>query len=112
MSKKGEALSEFMQNKEFITETINKYYVIKIAYQILYDKEIIHCTYDNFRRLCNQHILNKEANNQSNKKIQSQPQPMKKISAKQDKTDPFRQKRKPIHNPTMTDERRKELFGI
>ncbi|AWG82252.1 TraK family protein [Vibrio parahaemolyticus] len=129
MNKKGESLSEFMKNKATIEQALEEHYVIKFAYQALNEKGVITCTYDNFRKLCNKHILDKQKEKPINKRPSVQPQrnapntkaaktaPQQTVTKPTHSTtdekprDPYRRKTKPIHNPSMTPERRKELFG-
>ncbi|HAV1332669.1 hypothetical protein BTO19_22975 [Vibrio parahaemolyticus] len=126
MNKKGESLAEFMKNKSTIEQALAEHYVVKFAYQALKESGVINCTYDNFRKLCNKHILNKQKETPHNKRPSVQPSKTTPPSVKPNKPpqvtttksnadekprDPFRRKTKPIHNPSMTPERRKELFG-
>lgn len=127
MNKKGESLAEFMRNKAIIEQALNEHYVIKFAYQALTENGVINCTYDNFRKLCNKHILNKNKGNQSNKRpsVQAskattpsvkpqksqQVQPEQKSNTDEKPRDPFRRKSRPLHNPNISDEEFKNLIG-
>lgn len=112
MNKKGESLAEFMRRKPEIEYALKEYYVIKFAYNVLKESGAISCTYDNFRKLCNRYILNKEreTNSPPVKKTPSSPTNGKPHSRPEASGDIFRSKPKVIHNPSMTEERKKELF--
>lgn len=95
MAQRGMGLVQFRAHKETILDLKKKGYSKKLVYQALEDKfEISYCQ---FTRLWDKEFRVTTAK--------------KKISPERNsERDPFRQQRKPIHNPTMTDERRKQLF--
>lgn len=108
MTKKGDATIIFLQHKDAIENRLSELYFIKNTYNEFKEKEIINFSYEQFRTLCNKFILGKD----KKKNPTTQNKQHNKFSDKSsNKPDPFRRKRsEPIHNPTMTDERRKELF--
>ena len=104
-------LVNFRQYKDEIKEMYDKGFPIIHIFESFSDKVGVKKT--QFYELMNKEIIkkNKPANIEPKvKSIQHKNQQRNNIDYKSDNTDPFRQKRKPIHNPTMTDERRKELF--
>lgn len=107
MTKKGDATIIFLKHKDAIEKRLSELYFIKNTYNEFKEKEIINFSYEQFRTLCNKFILGK---NKKKNPITPNKQNNKLSNKSADKPDPFRKKRKPIHNPTMTDERRKELF--
>lgn len=126
MNKKGESLAEFMKNKSTIEQALAEHYVVKFAYQALKESGVINCTYDNFRKLCNKHILNKQKETPHNKRLSVQPSKTTPPSVKPNKSpqvnttkpnpdekprDPYRRKTRPLHNPNISDEEFKNLIG-
>ncbi|ELB2105041.1 hypothetical protein QNZ87_004214 [Vibrio parahaemolyticus] len=129
MTRKGDATIEFLKNKNAIEKRLEELYFIKNTYIEFKEKGLINFKYDQFRVLCNKFILNKQKEKPINKHPSVQPQrstpntkaaktaPQQTVTKPTHSTtdekprDPYRRKTKPIHNPTMTPERRKELFG-
>ncbi len=102
MIRRGMGLVQFRAKKETILKLKEQGYGKKLIYTEL--KEHFDISYSQFTR-----IWDKELNESISKAKPTQP---KRIGSNTDKPkDPFRRKTKPIHNPTMTAERRKELFG-
>lgn len=104
--KKRNGKSEFIKNIDEITEEINKGVNGVRIYESLYEEGKVSFGYSQFQRHLNSIIGNKD------KKIHSeQYKPSKKtINPAPTKHDSLRRKKNVIHDPTMTDERRKELF--
>ncbi len=115
MNKKGESLAEFMKNKSTIEQALAEHYVVKFAYQALKESGVINCTYDNFRKLCNKHILNKQKETPNNKRPSVQPSKTTPPSVKPNPDEkpraPYRRKTRPLHNPNISDEEFKNLIG-
>ncbi|EIO4563769.1 hypothetical protein LQM11_004408 [Vibrio parahaemolyticus] len=129
MTKKGDATILFLKHKDAIEKRLSELYFIKNTYIEFKERGDINFTYEQFRTLCNKFILNKEKETPPNKRPSVQPQrnapstkaartaPQQTVTKPTHSTtdekprDPYRRKTKPIHNPSMTPERRKELFG-
>ncbi|HHY0408098.1 hypothetical protein CGG92_25250 [Vibrio parahaemolyticus] len=126
MTKKGDATILFLKHKDAIEKRLSELYFIKNTYIEFKERGDINFTYEQFRTLCNKFILNKQKETPNNKRPSVQPLKTTPPSVKPNKPpqvsttksntdekprDPFRRKTKPIHNPSMTPERRKELFG-
>jgi hypothetical protein len=112
MTQRGLATIKFFEHQETIEKRMHKLRFVKIVYRELKEEGIIDYSYEQFRTLCNRHILD-GCNNSNAKKTTHSEQfkpPKKTINPAPTKHDSFRRKKNVIHDPTMTDERRKELF--
>ncbi|WP_341489818.1 hypothetical protein WAX86_20230 (plasmid) [Photobacterium damselae subsp. damselae] len=102
-------LANFRKHKDEIREMYVQGYPIIYIYEHFSEKVDLKRT--RFYELMNKEIIDDNKTEKAKYKNKSvQQKNSQQISPKREKTDPFRQKKEPIHNPTMTDERRKELF--
>lgn len=101
MTPKGMGLVEFRANLEVITQQRNQGYTKKYIHEHLAGK--ITLSYAQFARIWSREFNEKPETKKKN--IASQPQ-----SRTPPTRDIFRKESKVLHNPSMTDERRKELF--
>ncbi|MCG6459638.1 hypothetical protein K6U44_04085 [Vibrio parahaemolyticus] len=123
--KRGLGLVQFRKNLDKINEMHQQGYPVMHIYNEI--SENIDIKKSQFYELFDREIKNKEV--PQKKKTSVQPQrnapstkavktaPQQTVTKPTHSTtdekprDPYRRKTKPIHNPTMTPERRKELFG-
>ena len=98
--------ANFYSLKDEILSLIQVGHTGSYIFNILSADNKLTISYPQFQR-----YLSELKSNGTNSKIKSvQNKSTKQIPSKREKTDPFRENIKPIHNPTMTDERRKKLF--
>lgn len=114
MSLKGAGLIQFRENKVLIEELKTKGYDRKRIYIKL--TEHIGISYTQFTRIWkkefNENTQNKSPDIKTQRTIQNpSPKQTKNTPTTPLQKDIFRQPQKVLHNPSMTDERRKELFG-
>ncbi|MEZ2604989.1 hypothetical protein [Kluyvera intermedia] len=112
MTKKGEATLHFLKHRETISSRLQELYFIKNAYNSIQSEGIFPYSYEQFRTLCNKFILNKEKKHphQQHSPQKNTKQSHLSESSQHPSGDIFRNKPKVIHNPNMTEERKKELF--
>ncbi|CAG23486.1 Hypothetical protein PBPRB1626 [Photobacterium profundum SS9] len=106
MIKKRNGKSEFIKNIDEITEKINKGINGVRIYESLNEEGKVSFGYSQFQRYLNSIIGNKDKKTHS----EQYKAPKNAINPAPIKNDSFRRKKNVIHDPTMTDERRKELF--
>ncbi|HBB9961478.1 TPA: hypothetical protein JG851_004645 [Vibrio parahaemolyticus] len=123
MKKRRNGRANFYSLRDEITKLINNGHTGTYIYEALKEENKLIISYPQFQRYLSE-IKPKETPN--NKRPSVQPLKTTPPSVKPNKSpqvtttksntdekprDPFRRKTKPIHNPSMTPERRKELFG-
>lgn len=119
--KRGLGLVQFRKNLEKITEMHQQGYPVMHIYNEISEK--IDIKKSQFYELFDREIRNNEKSTKKktstqNPKVTPSVKPNKlpqvtttRSNADEKPRDPFRRKTKTIHNPSMTPERRKELFG-
>ncbi|EPT9251239.1 TraK family protein [Photobacterium damselae] len=106
MKKARNGRANFYSLKEEILLLVKSGHTGQYIYNALSSDNKLTISYPQFQR-----YLSELKSDGTNSKVKHAPKKLtKQTLPKREKTDPFRQKKEPIHNPTMTDERRKELF--
>ena len=109
MAQRGMGLVEFRANKELITTLKTQGYDRKRVYEKLEGKTTL--SYSQFVRIWNKEFSEGKAKVKKTMPTASKTTTPATREGTNHQRDPFRRQTRVLHDPRMTDERRKEIFG-